>query len=364
MKQFLLRYFSWAERHKLFVIALLLGILLIISGIIFGLSQNDVTEKTNSPIVIKEELNKQDFTFSAAGDFTAGEQFVKTLKSVKKSDSDFMMALGDFSYGETSEEKWCNTVKKHLGKDFPFELLVGNHDTNTYSEKGQGFIENYADCLPNKIPDQQGQYGLRYYFDYNGNSRFIFISPGIKMKGKSYTYKKGTSEYKWVEQQLIDAKQKNIKWIIVAMHMNCITIGEKSCEIGTDINDLLLTHKVDLVLQGHEHGYMRTKQLGLNRNCSSIDPNKYNKNCVVDGSRKTYVAETGTIFSIVGTGGKILRDIRTSRPAKPYFAAWSGANINPAHGPISITVKQDKLEAVFRSNENGKIIDSFQILSN
>src|SRR5207248_481810 len=50
-----------------------------------------------------------------------------------------------------------------------------------------------------------------------------------------------------------------------------IAPGEKHCEISADLFNLLIQKHVDLVLQGHEHGYERSGQFALNpTSCPAI----------------------------------------------------------------------------------------------
>lgn len=317
---------------------------------------SSVSEQTppSASVILKEP-----FKFAAVGDFGGGENFRNTLKTIKQSKTNFTLALGDFSYGQTKSEKdWCNIVKSNLGKKHPFELIVGNHDAG--NKPGQGHIDNYAKCLPNRIDNIEGIYARQYFFDYNNLARFIFISPDITIDGKSYNYKRGSVNSKWVRDTIDQARIAGLKWVVVTMHENCITVGIKKCEIGEYILNLLVTKKVDLVLQGHEHGYMRTKQLHLNKNCGSITPKGYKKSCVTDSEDDSFKKGAGTILAINGTGGIELRNIDLSRPEKPFFEYWSGKNIRPAYGPLIFTVSESSLKGQFISNK-GPIMDTFSI---
>jgi hypothetical protein len=92
------------------------------------------------------------------------------------------------------------------------------------------------------------------------------------------------------------------------MHEVCLTTGVSQCQIGEDINNLLIRKKVDLVLQGHDHAYFRSKQLAINSTtCPNVPSDSYNStttkvgsanlNCVVnDGSTGSYVKGAGTVL--------------------------------------------------------------------
>ena len=205
------------------------------------------------------------FSFAAAGDFGANANTSKVLTAMAGAQVDFGLALGDLSYGEISPESaWCDYVQSQVGGSFPFELVAGNHDANGST---QGQIANFAGCLPHRLSPLTGVYGQQYYFDYPADpplARFIMISPNLAFPGGSTDrYDKGSVQAQWLSDAIDSARAAGIRWIVVGMHEVCLTAGEMSCQIGTDLVNLLVAKKVDLVLQGHEHGYERSKQLAV-----------------------------------------------------------------------------------------------------
>ena len=58
--------------------------------------------------------------------------------------------------------------------------------------------------------------------------------------------------------------------MVAGTHMPCLTIGVYACPAGADVTNLLVSKKVDLVLNGHEHMYQRTKQLALGTGCTAL----------------------------------------------------------------------------------------------
>ena len=83
---------------------------------------------------------------------------------------DFVLALGDLSYsGPQSEPRWCAHVLTFFPADFPFQILVGNHEDD-YG--GDGHITQFAKCLPDRM-GAVGAYGVQYYFDYADLARFM-----------------------------------------------------------------------------------------------------------------------------------------------------------------------------------------------
>src|SRR6266436_4676080 len=287
------------------------------------------------------------FTFTAGGDIGGNGNTSTALDLIAQSGSQFHLALGDLSYSEiTPESAWCSYVQSRVGSTFPFELISGNHEDG--GEIQDGLIDNFVQCLPDRL-GAVGTYGKEYSFDYPASSpiaRFIMISPGLDFtNGGAYSYAAGTAHYNWVSNTIDNARAAGIKWVIVGMHKVCISIGIMPCDIGNDIMNLLVSKKVDLILQAHDHDYQRSKQLGLNgTTCTAISSAAYNSNCVVnDGSTGNYTQGAGPVVVIVGTVGEPLFSLNTAAADAGYFAKWMGNNINPTNGLAKFTLSSDQL---------------------
>jgi hypothetical protein len=203
-----------------------------------------------------------------------------------------------------------------------------------------------------------GTYGKEYYYDDPPGAplaRIIMISPGlIFTKGGAYDYSVGSPHYNWTASAIDGARAAGIPWVIVGMHKVCLSTGSSTCleGIGNDIDNLLISKKVDLVLQGHDHSYQRSKQLALNGStCTAVVAETYNSDCVVnDGSTGSYTQGAGTVINIVGTGGDEMTqygNIYTADGDKKYFTTYMGGNRNPRFGWVKVTVSASQLTAQF-----------------
>ena len=201
------------------------------------------------------------FTFAAAGDFGQNANTNASLIRLAASGASLFLALGDFSYRNgSSENHWCGIVRSHVGQNYPFELLAGNHEDGEEIRPPDGYIGNYTICMPNQIGPIVGDYGREYYFDYpavNPLARFILISPGLSFSepnGKSdfYNYDNGSSHYVWTASTIDGARSGSIPWVIVGMHKVCLSAGMFECHIGAylsirpDIIQLLIEKHVDV----------------------------------------------------------------------------------------------------------------------
>jgi hypothetical protein len=321
-----------------------------------------------SSIGFVDSLNAEvvQFKFGAAGDFGSGRHFQSTANTVKARNPDFMIALGDLSYSSNGEEKWCKYWTEYL--KFPNLLIVpGNHDTD---ESSGGEISDYLKHCGNPFQSAiTGIYPWRYYFDYPSNSpiaRFIMVSPGIGGSNPiSRDYSAGTSSFHFVSKSIDDAREKKLKWIVVGMHKNYITTFVKRNEISTDqertFMTMLLDKKVDLILQAHEHGYERSKQLTTNpETCPKLEVDTFNDNCVVD-SDDDLVKGAGTVIHVIGTGGKGMRKLEAADSEYKYFVNKFSHEDNETFGFGEFSISSSELSFSFVRSEGASFSDSFRV---
>lgn len=298
------------------------------------------------------------FTFTAAGDYSFSTESKNTVAAIVGTGSQFHLALGDFAYTTTrTEGEFCDMVTTRVGATFPFQLVSGDHENDAVGD--DGYIDNFASCLPdrmNAVVSPNGKYAREYYFDYQ-NVRFIIVNPGISDGADAYDYSTGSTHYLWLQDRIREAKALG-KWVVVANHANCITMGVKSCVTGTDFVNLVIGEGVDLVLQGNDHGYQRTKQL----TCAA--PGVYDTSCTAafEGRGNTYLKGYGTVFMIVAAAGTTpMYNINTADPEAGYMAAYMGANSNPTHGLAKFDVTAGGITVTYVPTSNGTFTDSFSI---
>jgi hypothetical protein len=301
------------------------------------------------------------FTFAASGDLGGGWQAQQSLMGAAALNPAFFLALGDLSYNDIKPEKrWCDWVTATLGPATPLQIIAGNHE----SQGENGKIANFAGCLPNRMPGMVGTYAKQYFFDYplmDPVARVIAISPGLSFPGEAMYDYMAPARRAWLEMAIRDARADGIPWVIVAMHKPCLTAGNYRCDIGAGLMNLLVREKVDLVLQGHEHGYQRSKQLALSPACPSLTTGTYNAGCVADGrSTGTYAKGAGTVFAVSGAFHD-LRALKKADPEAPYFCKLMGTNLTPTHGFLKFDVSTTRLQASFVQTDAGAFSDNFAI---
>ncbi len=308
----------------------------------------------------------ESLTFTAAGDHGANTNTEATLSVLDGSGSDFYLALGDMDYNETAtDEAWCDFVTTRLptlGATFPFQLVSGNHEEQGSPE---GYILNHAACLPDRLDSTVGpgsHYGVEYRFDYPAASplaRVIMIAPGLTVDNVTYSYASGDPHHQWVADSIDEARAQGIPWVIVAMHKTCYSAGRHGCSMSSALLNLLVEKRVDLVLQGHEHNYQRSKQLARNvATCPTLPTDSYDADCVVDdGWDHHYLRSAGTVFVVAGTFGRSLYAINPQDEHFPYFAVTDATS----RGLVRYTVTPDRIDAEFLPSM-GSLTDAFSIV--
>jgi len=295
-----------------------------------------------------------------------------TIKGIAAAGVDFALHLGDMAYDQIyPETAWCDFIKDPkggVGPDFPYQIVTGGHDLG----KGPGpaaqyrtLIDKYVTCLPDRM-GSTGTYGKEYFFDHPAAApllRTIMISPSITMPdGTEYDYAPGTANYQWLVDAIDSARAAGIRWIAVGMARNCISTGEKRCEIGLDLFNMLINKRIDLILQGHEHGYARSRQLSTGPACPSFPVNTVVASCFADdGSTDAYVKGNGPIVVIAGTLGIGLRPMDPKDSEAGAFRAIMGSNIDRTHGFMKFTVNAERIQAQFVATSKGTFGDQFTI---
>ena len=331
------------------------------------LLRSGVTELSGSPAAgvtsAPAATTANTFTFAAAGDLAANGG-VASYADLDQSGVSFFLAMGDLDYGQTpTDEAWCEYVKQHLptlGPEFPFELLVGSHE----DQNGQdGYILNHAACLPDRL-GVNGMYGVQYYFDYPASSpliRVIMTPPDMHVENVFYNYTADSPYYAWLSSTIDGARAAGIPWVAVGMHDVCITTGIKTCQIGSDLMNLLVSKRVDLVLQAHDHNYQRSKQLRFKTGvCTAVPVGSFDPACVVDsGADGIYAKGAGPIFVISGNFGHCCYAVNPADPEAGYFARFDSTS----RGFTKYTVGPGHIAAQF-VNSTGSFTDSFSIVNN
>lgn len=292
--------------------------------------------------------------FGVAGDFGGREEYAGTVMTdMTTRDLSAYFLLGDTSYSEIEpEEAWCDWVHSRLGPTYPMQLVAGNHEADS---KADGFILNFAECMPDRLNSTLGPGGYSVNFASDlGPVTFIGTSPDLSIGGVSYKYGPGSPEHAWLLEAIEHARYEG-DWVVVGMHKNCVTMGKKTCEIGPEFAQFLIDRRVDLVVQGHDHDYQRTHALStiVEDGVGTITDS---------GADDNYARGNGTVFVIVGTAGRGMSDCSHSDSEAGNFAThWCGEEATSTKGYLVLSASEIQLSGEFITTTGAEFVESFSI---
>lgn len=170
--------------------------------------------------------------------------------------SKFIMSTGDLTDNPSNIKQWkwlLNTAYSDLMSTVLMPT-TGNHEDENYA-----LDQSFA--LPD-APEQNRSTGIYYSFDYN-NVHFIVLNTN-DLNAKNALSDK---QLAWLKQ---DAAASSAQWKIVALHKALYSNGshydDKDVKaIRKQLCSLMPELGIDLVLQGHDHVYLRTNAMKGNK---------------------------------------------------------------------------------------------------
>ena len=198
--------------------------------------------------------------------------------------------------------------------------------TNSVFMPVSGNHDKLAETFANRFAiDYQGstQKGAYYSFDY-GNVHFVGLN----------TNESGTTldvQLEWLKQDLANT---DAQWKIVMMHKGPISTGDHSNDsdvkaIREVVLPIMAEYEVDVVLQGHDHVYVRSVPYVYGEGATGKQPvlNETLITEVVDGKSVTFsVDPQGTFYTTANYAG------RKSYPPVDYDESLIYPATNPYNG--------------------------------
>ncbi|MFA6941482.1 MAG: metallophosphoesterase family protein [Clostridiaceae bacterium] len=226
----------------------------------------------------------------------SGQTITKALQTVKN--AAFIAHNGDIVDTGMNEKQW-NWLIGHSQESFLNTTIApaaGNHD-----EDKNSFIDHFNLKVPEGSSTLTGAY---YSYDYS-NAHFVFLNNNED----SPEYADFTpAQIEWLKADVKAAKAAGSKWIIVTMHKGPYTTSNHATDsdimgsngVRTKVAPLMAELGIDLVLQGHDHIYARTKPIKADG--TAAQTTKITE--TVNGTSFEYaVNPDGTTYLIPGTGG-------------------------------------------------------------
>ena len=265
-------------------------------------------------------------------------------------DARFVVSAGDQVDAGKNIKHWSyllNSTKNLLS--LPMMPTTGNHE-----DEGAVITENFV--LPG-VPEQNLDSGVYYSYDYNDVHFSVLNTNDIEDD------KLGEEQIKWLKN---DVKSSDAKWKVVVLHKAVYSNGSHYDDgdvegMRSQLSTLLPYLGVDLVLQGHDHVYLRTDAI----NANSVVPAK-EETVSFDGlDYSLKYNPKGSIYSICGTAGIKVYQTKDVEATDKLFPR--AEKLNPENTENSmfsaITVEGDRLYYNAYEVENGKAIriDNFAI---
>lgn len=218
----------------------------------------------------KEKAVKDGFSFLYLGDVQHQNSlndynlWGKLLQDAynRNPSSAFGLLGGDMVNSPNSLKQW-NLFMQNASPVFsqiPMMTVAGNHETVAEPETYLKIME-----LPRNGPE-----GLEeefYSFDY-GNCHFVMLNSGFLMKERQRELGQPAWEEelkkidKWIEEDLRNSKAD---WNIAVTHYPLYGMNDSDVvddRMKVEWEPLFQKGKIDLVLCGHQHVYMRTEEVG------------------------------------------------------------------------------------------------------
>ncbi|HOO25707.1 MAG TPA: metallophosphoesterase family protein, partial [Clostridiales bacterium] len=262
----------------------------------------------------------------------------------------FIVSSGDLVDNRHNFNQWkhlFNTASKNLMSK-PLMTTAGNHE-----ESGGVLDENFL--LPS-APDQNRDSGVYYSFDYN-NAHFIILNTNSLSSKKALD----DAQIEWLKK---DAAASNAKWKILSLHKAIYSNGSHYNDsdvsaIRKQLASLLPEIGIDLVLQGHDHVYLRTDAMSGNKVIKS-------ESKTVSYKGRDYKAKQdpkGSVYAIGACAGVKIYTPKNAWTTDLYFPR--AEKIVTAENPVfsAIQIDGDRLyfDAFEVGGDTGKRIDSFAI---
>lgn len=218
------------------------------------------------------------------------ERFAQVIETAKEAypDGKFIVSAGDQVDAGENVKHWnylLNSTTALL--DLPFMPTSGNH------EDAQAAVSSVF-TLPN-VPEQDEETGVYYSYDYNG-VHFTVLNTNDDEDDKL-----GEAQIEWLKD---DIRNSDAQWKVVVLHKALYSNGSHYDDgevegMRKQLGALLPYLGVDLVLQGHDHVYLRTDAL----NANAVVPSKTETVTYNGLDYEMKYDPRGTVYSICGTSG-------------------------------------------------------------
>lgn len=264
--------------------------------------------------------------------------------------SKFILSSGDQTDNPANIRQWKWLFDSAAGDlmNTAFMPTAGNHED-------EGFVLDENFLLP-AAPDQDRETGVYYSFDYN-NAHFMVLNTNDAGPGGAL----GDAQLEWLKN---DAAQSNAQWKIVSLHKAMYSNGSHYDDsdvkaLRKQLGSLMPDLGIDLVLQGHDHVYLRTDAMDGNKIVKSAS-----KNISFDGrDYEAKIEPAGSIYVISACAG--VKNYKVKNAASTDLLFPRAQSIVEVDSPVFSAIRIDGSSMYFDafSVDGGdtRRIDSFAV---
>ena len=211
----------------------------------------------------------------------------KSITSASTTPVSLLLIAGDMSYANSIQPQWDTwfDLIEPITTSIPLIVAAGNHEIECDVISHLPFIpyENRF-YMPNRIGDADigvvdesyfhSKWGcaapsvFQGHYDF-GNAYFSFNYGMVKtIVLSSYSETSvNSNQYKWLQKELQSVNRIDTPWIIIMMHTQFYTTFRghddeyQTNEMHEAMEPLFYEYGVNFVFSGHDHAYMRTKNM-------------------------------------------------------------------------------------------------------
>ncbi|GIO14071.1 hypothetical protein J19TS2_36260 [Cohnella xylanilytica] len=236
-------------------------------------------------------------------------------------DARFLVMPGDLVDAGAREDQWFDYFgqPQDLLMNLPLMATIGNHE----GPNNNNFLYHFN--LPDDSHTDPKPRGTVYSFDY-GPAHIMVLNTGDIPWDEAQT----NSFNKQIEWLRKEVAQTDKEWKIVAFHKAIYSVGNHAtdsdiAELRKKLYPVLDELGIDLVLQGHDHTFMRSYQMYNNQPVTDVQTD-------VSGR---LMNPDGTLYMINNSPGRKYYQINQN--VDKYFAATYQQPNKPIYSGVQIT---------------------------
>jgi predicted phosphodiesterase len=275
-------------------------------------------------------------TVAFLGDQGLGYASRRVLQLVKQVGAELVVHAGDLDYHD-DPAAWYQQMTDMLGRDFPYLIAIGNHDTAAWT----GYQAVFRDHLMNTPALKcQGDLAVQSTCTYKGLG---FILSGVGTQGDP------DAHVAYLRSQLA---QLVTPWRVCVWHKNRrdLQVGRKDNEVPIEAYEACRLGGA-MVVNGHSHTYSRTHLL-----------DDYSPLHVVSTDRSLRLEPGYSLTVVTGLGGK---SIRPQRREGSWWASIYTEDQGAEFGALFCTFyrqgEEDRARCWFQAVD-GTIPDRFDLI--